>query len=900
MRSTAQVTIDTTTPPILIIDKEGFWGHLLAEKLRKFTNVVFVSGKEVSAGKKLLSLPFGRVLSHIPDETYSHIFFIPQNSEDITDHIDTLVKKTNKDKAVCVVILEKFRTNLSTLETLKSYSGDLLIVIMGDVFGKFVPRGLSEFILHLKTKKNIKLSNMGLNNYFPILLDDAFTEIIKLSFGSSKKRFYLVYPSFPVTQLGIVRSLRQIDPEITIDFLHEAGARNLLSVTIEGTRVLPEEYDALGKIQKVYKEIGNLQLKKGTPLRTSSQAGEALPTVTEKFTGIASSFTAPRNDVVKEEQFWNETTYKRKGTHAWFLAVSIFLITFLLCFIIIPLVLLFRGAQLVLDARKSIEQGNISNAFSKIQTSKNLFKLSSEIVALTGASNAAVWIDGKNKILEVFSSLISGIKTLQQGNDPYLGIALLQKGFLEIGQVSYQDPFVNTFKNLSPFVIDNTSAIADIFGFSGPRTYLILFQNNMELRPGGGFIGSYALAKVNKGKIDSLNISDVYDADGQLKAHVEPPFPVRRYLGKVHSYLRDSNFDVDFPKDGFSSAFLLQLETGEKADGVLGVDLSFAKELIGAVKGVYVPEYNANVTSDNFFSLAEKNAENDFFPGSSQKKDFLHSVFNALQQKLKSHGLHDSQGVIAAIIAGIKNKHILFVSGNPSLEDLLTAQGISGSIWDGRIASGNTILDSAGINEANIGVNKANAFVTRSVSQNIRISPTGSISGILSVRIKNASTGAWPGGEYVAYLQVILPINSRIQNIAIDGVIQKITPAITDFLVYEKTGFTAPEGLEVNTSIENNKNISGFVIRVPIMSEKKIDIYYSLGASINLADPMLSYDLLYQKQPGTDEYPYEATITVPDDYTYYKGDGFAGSSSQAIFLGNISTDKRLTMTFRKK
>jgi len=64
----------------------------------------------------------------------------------------------------------------------------------------------------------------------------------------------------------------------------------------------------------------------------------------------------------------------------------------------------------------------------------------------------------------------------------------------------------------------------------------------MELRPGGGFIGSYGILTMDKGKVSDFKIHDVYDADGKLKASIEPQFPVRRYLKLPHLFLRDSNF----------------------------------------------------------------------------------------------------------------------------------------------------------------------------------------------------------------------------------------------------------------------------------------------------------------------------------------------------------------------
>ena len=68
----------------------------------------------------------------------------------------------------------------------------------------------------------------------------------------------------------------------------------------------------------------------------------------------------------------------------------------------------------------------------------------------------------------------------------------------------------------------------------------------MELRPTGGFIGSYAIMTFDKGRLAEIVVNDVYTADGQLKGHVDPPEPIRKYLGEGGWFLRDSNWDPDF------------------------------------------------------------------------------------------------------------------------------------------------------------------------------------------------------------------------------------------------------------------------------------------------------------------------------------------------------------------
>ncbi|MCX6705358.1 MAG: DUF4012 domain-containing protein, partial [Candidatus Woesebacteria bacterium] len=61
-----------------------------------------------------------------------------------------------------------------------------------------------------------------------------------------------------------------------------------------------------------------------------------------------------------------------------------------------------------------------------------------------------------------------------------------------------------------------------LLGQDKSKTYLVLFENNMELRPTGGFIGSFGLVTFDGGRLSDLTVNDVYSADGQLNGHVEP------------------------------------------------------------------------------------------------------------------------------------------------------------------------------------------------------------------------------------------------------------------------------------------------------------------------------------------------------------------------------------------
>src|SRR3990167_7705463 len=369
---------------------------------------------------------------------------------------------------------------------------------------------------------------------------------------------------------------------------------------------------------------------------------------------------------------------------------------------------------------------------------------------------------------------------------------------------------IEDYRHLASIIFNIHDAIPNILDVSGKKKYLILFQNNMELRPGGGFIGSYGILSLNKGKIEDFSIHDVYEADGQLTGHVEPPYPIRRYLPSVHWYLRDSNFDLNFPSVASSAAFFLFEETGQKVDGVIGIDVSLVKNLVSAVGPIYVPEYKETVSGDNFFIITETHADKDSFPSSTQKKDFLTFLYKAINNKISSEKKLPYPAILKAVSDSILEKHILFAFANPVAQSTLTISGLSSSLFDPRKLSDSAVNDFVGVSEANIGVNKANYFIGRSISYKVQLKDDGAILSKLSLSFKNDST-KWPGGDYKNYIRFILPKGALLSGITIDGKSQKIVKAVTDFLVYESKNFIPPDGLEVEKTEEDNKTSYGFL-----------------------------------------------------------------------------------------
>ncbi|KKS00628.1 MAG: hypothetical protein UU52_C0029G0003 [Candidatus Levybacteria bacterium GW2011_GWB1_41_21] len=325
--------------------------------------------------------------------------------------------------------------------------------------------------------------------------------------------------------------------------------------------------------------------------------------------------------------------------------------------------------------------------------------------------------------------------------------------------------FSREIKSLEPLLemlVSTSEVLPDLLGFEDEKTYLLLFQNNMELRPGGGFIGSYGILKMKKGRVEDFKINDVYSADGQLKAHVEPPYPIRRYLPSANWYMRDSNFDPDFPTSARSAAYLLNLETGVRVDGVIAVDVSFVKEVLKSIGTVEVSDYKQKVSANNFYTLTQKHAEENFFPGSTQKKDFLSSLYKSIQLSL----------------SGKKNKSYFSLSQAVSIDNRVNESGVYN--------------DYVAINEANLGVNKANFSVKRRVYHDVLIDDGDAVAASLEIIYDNDGKS-----DYKNYLRAIVPFGAVLKDIKLDGKRQEISPAVTNPGIYEKSGFIPPQGLEV-------------------------------------------------------------------------------------------------------
>jgi hypothetical protein len=384
------------------------------------------------------------------------------------------------------------------------------------------------------------------------------------------------------------------------------------------------------------------------------------------------------------------------------------------------------------------------------------------------------------------------------------------------------------------------------------RTYLVLLQNNMELRPTGGFIGSFALLTFENGKLSDFQVEDVYTADGQLKGHVEPPEVIKEILGEAKWYLRDSNWSPHFPKSAENAEWFLEKELNRTVDGVIGINLEAAKKLISAFGEIYLADFNERISADNIFERAEFWSENESFPGSNQKAAFLGLLGRQLFENIKAAQPEEYAKIGQAFLESLEEKEIIVDTHNDQLNMDLHELNWNGSMRSPECKITNCHTDYIHLNEANLGVNKANYFLRRSIEEGIDILDDGTIDHNLKISYENSATSKnWPGGDYVAWLRAYLPTGTTIGQISI---YDPQNPANKEIINPEKR----------QEEIEFGKEMVGFKIEVPIQERRTVEFNYSQKAEIS--EERFGYFLYWQKQSGFRNTPLSLLVSFPDTW----------------------------------
>ncbi|MCL5090759.1 MAG: DUF4012 domain-containing protein [Patescibacteria group bacterium] len=782
-------------------------------------------------------------------------------------------------------------------------------IVFDEVFGSRLVSGkIGQIFTKVMTGKEVTLSGEPHDVFYPLTISSLVKEILKVSFLPDTQGKLFFVQGEKIKWNDFVFGLKKDYPEAQFIFDHVSQGKSDLD---DFEKVTLNE-NLSEKVEETLEWFSRNILEEKRKMAECPKE-TALPEKKLDFLFEKSEPhpIAPKVSLVKEisrNSLFQESQRKKTAKIAspfqkiLFGLSSFFLFIFI--FFALPLILtIVFGALGMKDlslAKKFLEEGNFSSAVKKIQVSQKQFSLSQRIIVLAepfysliGLSKpAGAVVDSLSWAEKVAGSLQLVLSSGQEamGNSraflnqeevdwvTFLGSlkanldyayeqsSLMQLSLpqLEAGfKVIKQDDFYWQLKKLLPETRENLlksqgllGVLPQILSVSGRKTYLLLFQNNMELRPTGGFIGSYGIVNLENGKLVDFEVYDIYQADGQLKGHVEPPQKLKEYLGEANWYFRDSNWDPEFPVSARRANWFLDKETQIKADGVVAITLNVAEKMLSALGEVELLEYKEKVNKDNLFVKAEAYAELGSFPGSTQKKDFLGSLAKAIFAKMAESDEKSQLETIKALFSALEEREIQLYFEDQEIEKMIVRLGWDGGIRDYQPKSevNAVISDFLYLNEANVGVNKANFFIKRKIDQAVTLNQNGGVEEKVTITYENTcQTESWPGGKYKNYLRLYLPKGAKVTSVLNNS---SLNPSL--WLPFDTGLMTSFE--------EHGKSVFDFLVEVPIKSKRKIEISYQLPFVFDPGKKLASYLLMVQKESGA--YPSDYTLSFASSKTY--------------------------------
>lgn len=445
----------------------------------------------------------------------------------------------------------------------------------------------------------------------------------------------------------------------------------------------------------------------------------------------------------------------------------------------------------------------------------------------------------------------------------------------------------------------------EIIPVNQKRTYLVVLQNSAELRPTGGFIGSYALVNFDNGRMMGFKIYDIYAADGRLSSHITPPDEILHYLGQTSWFMRDANWAADFPLTAKRLEWFLEKETGVVADGVIGVNLGVIGKLLAVTSQIVLPDQEV-VTAKNFFEKAEFASEINFFPGSTQKPQFLANTAAALFAKLSSGADLDWVGLGSALHQAMVEKDLLFYFDSPTVQWLMAKNS-----WDGGLKKDPNFLM---VVEANLGANKANYFVKRSLRVDSLIDKAGGLETTVVIKYRNDSPNAsWPGGSYKNYLRFLVPEGTKLVSVDLGD---KKEATISSLLTEDVLKAVAPDQFLVFRSLEQTLGENGTVtgaatafgvlVEVPVQREKEVKFVYRPAYRMDFNKTQSDFRFVILKQPGTGNDSLDFALDYPSFLTPVWKDSpdkevsLLALPQKTVYNTDLSKDRTIYASFNVK
>jgi hypothetical protein len=771
-------------------------------------------------------------------------------------------------------------------------------------------------------KNQIEIVGEGLDIHNIIEESDAIYGILKLTFSEKTKGEVISLANKnDYTTLSIAYKLLELNVTAqSIKFVTDTNAKLVLqdlyvpapNASKYGWKQQSELEDTLvDQIHNYYESSSqkwDLPEETKTPEKNSTVE---ISTKRGKFFKKIQSIFSPKKDT----KFFQEINYSKIGIFTGVIVISLLFIYFLLS----PLIGIAIGGSVIYSNAQKLKDNIVSYQFPEAK--QNLDRIESHFMRIKGNVQRVNWIfelfnsnDLSAEIDKIFlgldyaidsgDSLLSGLEPLIlyiQDFEPAINFdsgtpttTREYRDYLEsIEEYSYltddgayklnlADEVISSLvveyfpEYAQDYILDLKSLVAqasnsvstinsvvgfvpDILGNTERKRFLVLLQNEGEIRSTGGWLSSYAIFGLEGGQIRELFVDDIYNADGTLQVQNKTFTPPRSLVEALET--TDYSFslvnwhpdlyDVMLESEGFVSA----LGKGDDLDGIITMDITFIQKLLEHWGGIEVPGENELITSENIYPKIFEMHE-EFTPGSNRKSTFLANLANETVTRLLSSNFAEYQDIVSVFEESLNEKHLQAVFKNSD-----TTRFFDQNNWDGQLDSKYTSAPI--VIDWNWGGNKANLYIQRDHSLNIEIEDT-SITYSYEINVVNESTSdTYPQGDYINYTRIYIPSGSKLLNI--QGMENN------EYDVYNDSGYKVVGGW-FNTLAGGNNTL---VLRYSV-SKSALGVYFPLS----IQNDNVFFDLNIFKQPGTRRESYVLNIDYPEGWNVIESNDLTTISNQ--------------------
>ena len=447
-----------------------------------------------------------------------------------------------------------------------------------------------------------------------------------------------------------------------------------------------------------------------------------------------------------------------------------------------------------------------------------------------------------------------------------------------------------------------------LLGMEEPRRYLVLVQNEDELRATGGFISAAVQVTVDGGQVTSIAFQDSYQVDDLSRPYFPPPAPVRDYMGSDIWLFRDANWSPDFPTAAAKAEELYAYGGGELVDGVIALDGRVVQQLVAAVGPLTIPGGDTPVTGDNLQAYMRASWSPDGGDPNSPgwwegRKDFMPALSLAMLEKLGTgYDRVDGGKAVQAVLESLEKRHLqLWV------HDTLAAAVLADQGWDGQlqVADGDFLM----LVDTNVGFNKVNPNIDQTLHYLVDLTDVTAPSAVLEITYVHTDGSESPclqearyGADYADmmarcywdYLRVLAPAGAQLLDASPaplpEGSLRRTFRGLTGEYDTLRVG-QVDRGL---TSFEELLLVSGG-------ESRSVRYAYALPAGVVWESRQgHTYRLQVQKQAGTSALPLAVTVKLPSGSRLLGAEPTPAGvhDEQLTFDLSLRTDAHVEVHFR--